>query len=72
VAFFGRASPPYVRGNYDNAVGRPHREYAVLQRNKRGIHPNTAATLYRNSLSSEAFDNLGRDMQEEDGGNERE
>ena len=58
---------------YDNVVGRHTRKHAVLQGDKRGIHPNKGATtLCRNSLFREALDNLGRDVQEEDGGNERE
>jgi len=44
----------------------------MLQRIKCGIHPEKAATLYCKSLFREAPDDLGRDVQEEDGGNERE
>ena len=38
-----------------------------------GIRPNKGATaLYRSCLFREALDNLGRDVQEEDGGNKGE
>jgi len=60
-----------LNDDYDNMAGG-HYEYAVLQRNKHGIHPNKGATPYRNGLFREALDNLGGDVQEEDGSNERE
>ena len=69
--FGGTKDPlPYGRRNYDNAVGR----HTVKMQSYNEISvvsvPMNGATLCGNSLFSEALDNLGRDMQEEDGGNE--
>jgi len=53
---------------YDNVVGRHSVGVQFYSETRAGYIP--CATLHCDSLLREALDNLGRDVEEEDGGNE--